>query len=185
MNRAFFELSLALRMVRLRLRVANVICGLMPEFTLSTIRARIYRATGMHIGKRVAFMHTVKVTGSGANPCARLTIGEDTIISSGVLFNLEGEITIGRDVNVSQFVRIYTSKHAMSTSERRFNPSFVPVPVVIGDGVWIGAGAMILPGVTIGRGSVVSAGSVVNRDVPPDTLVTGVPAVVVKELPKD
>jgi acetyltransferase-like isoleucine patch superfamily enzyme len=57
--------------------------------------------------------------------------------------------------------------------------------VIIGDGAWIGVGSTILPGVTIGAGSVVSAGSVVRRDVPPDTLVSGVPADVVRQLPHD
>jgi maltose O-acetyltransferase len=180
------ELRIAWGEVRLRLLVANLLCGLMPQFSLSAVRAQIYRRLlGMRIAPHVAFMHTIRVTGSGANPYRRLSIGENTIISTGVLFNLEGEIRIGRNVNVSQFVRIYTSRHRMGPSERRFNPAFTPEPVVIEDGAWIGTGAVILPGVTVGRGSVVSAGSVVNRDVPPNTLVTGVPATVVRELPDD
>ena len=73
----------------------------------------------------------------------------------------------------------------MGSSERRFDPAFTREPVVIEDGAWIGTGALILPGITVGRGSIVSAGSVVNRDVAPNTLVSGVPAVVVRELPDD
>lgn len=53
-------------------------------------------------------------------------------------------------------------------------------PVVIGDGVWIGARATILKGVTIGDGAVVAAGAVVTRDVPAHSLVAGVPARVVR-----
>ena len=49
-------------------------------------------------------------------------------------------------------------------------------PIMIGDNVWIGAAAVILPGVTIGNDSIVAAGAVVSRDVPPRTLVAGVPA---------
>lgn len=55
-------------------------------------------------------------------------------------------------------------------------------PVVIGDNVWIGACSIILPGVTIGDMSVVAAGSVVTKDVPPHTLVAGVPARVIKSI---
>ena len=170
---------------RLKLRFANFLCRLMPQFTLTTLRASVYRWLGVKIGARVSFMHTIDITGSGKNPYERLSIGADSIISIGVLFNAEGNITIGRNVEISQFVHIFTSRHAMGTSERRFSPAFEALPVVIEDGAWIGTGVTILPGVTIGRGSVVSAGSVVRRDVPPNTLVSGVPAVVVKELSAD
>jgi acetyltransferase-like isoleucine patch superfamily enzyme len=57
-------------------------------------------------------------------------------------------------------------------------------PVVVEDGVWVGACATILPGVTLGRGSVVAAGALVARDVPPHTLVAGVPARPIKSLPR-
>ncbi len=55
-------------------------------------------------------------------------------------------------------------------------------PVVIEDNVWIGANVTIMPGVTIGRHSVVGAGSMVNKDVPPDTVVAGVPAKIIRKI---
>ena len=58
----------------------------------------------------------------------------------------------------------------------------LPAPIVIGDKVWIGANATVLPGVTIGKGAIVAAGAVVTRDVPPNTIVAGVPARVVREI---
>lgn len=54
-------------------------------------------------------------------------------------------------------------------------------PVTIEDNVWIGANVTILPGVVVGRGSVIAAGSVVTKSVPPNSLVAGVPAKVIKE----
>ena len=56
--------------------------------------------------------------------------------------------------------------------------------VVIGAGSWIGARCVIFPGVRVGSGAVVSAGSIVNKDVPPNTVVSGAPAtVVVQRIP--
>jgi acetyltransferase-like isoleucine patch superfamily enzyme len=182
LERAREELRLAGEGVRLRLRLANLLCGLMPDYTCTTVRASIYRRLGMRLGERVAFFSPVTITGSGANPYPRLTVGDDSIIGVGVLFNLEGTITIGKNVDIAQFVRIYTARHKLGPSERRFTPEFTPEPVVIEDGVYVTTGAIILPGVTIGRGSVVSANSVVKRDVPPNSMVAGVPARVVKEL---
>jgi acetyltransferase-like isoleucine patch superfamily enzyme len=49
-------------------------------------------------------------------------------------------------------------------------------PVVVGDGVWLGARSIILPGVTIGEGSIVNPGAVVNKDVAANTRVGGIPA---------
>ncbi|MBP6872851.1 MAG: acyltransferase [Bacteroidales bacterium] len=54
-------------------------------------------------------------------------------------------------------------------------------PILIGDNVWIGMRAIILKGVTIGNGSIVAAGAVVTKDVPPNTVVGGVPARVIRE----
>jgi acetyltransferase-like isoleucine patch superfamily enzyme len=58
-----------------------------------------------------------------------------------------------------------------------------PEPINIEEGVWLGARCIILPGVTVGRGAVVAAGAIVTKDVPPNKLVAGVPAKVIKSLP--
>jgi acetyltransferase-like isoleucine patch superfamily enzyme len=179
MSRLSSELGTAARGFRLRLRLANLICGALPQFSMTTVRARIYRAIGVQVGPRVAFMHTIAITGSGPGIYRRLTIGADSTIGTGAMFDLDDTVTIGQNVMVGPNVRIYT------TATRRFDPAFVRQPVVVEDGAWIGVSAIILAGVTVGRGSVVSAGSVVTRDVPPNTLVSGVPASVVKQLPED
>lgn len=92
------------------------------------------------------------------------------------------------ETNYPQLVRIgnhVTISHRCIISAHMGSPSDTPVkrfvsmdakPVVIEDGAWICIGAVILPGVTIGENAVVAAGAVVSRDVPPDTMVGGVPA---------
>ncbi len=89
--------------------------------------------------------------------------------------------TIGNRVNIGPFVRLITDDHEIGSSERRAG-QVVYKPIVIGDGTWIGASATIVGGVTVGESSVVAAGSVVVSDVPPNTLVGGVPARVIKVL---
>ena len=58
-------------------------------------------------------------------------------------------------------------------------------PVTIGNDVWIGGNVTILPGITIGDNVVVAAGAVVTKDVPPNTLVGGVPAIKIKDIEND
>jgi carbonic anhydrase/acetyltransferase-like protein (isoleucine patch superfamily) len=81
-------------------------------------------------------------------------------------------VTIGDGVAIAEQVAIRDSDNHDVVGATR--PSFAPV--TIGDHVWIGMRATILKGVTIGDGAIVAAGAMVTRDVPPNTLVAGVPA---------
>jgi maltose O-acetyltransferase len=73
-----------------------------------------------------------------------------------------------------------TPEHPLDAVERRGRES--ARPIVIGDDVWIGGGAIILAGVSIGDRAVIGAGSVVTRDVPADVVVVGNPAKIVRRL---
>jgi len=85
------------------------------------------------------------------------------------------EIQIGQDVAIAYHVTISdTDRHELS------GQSDNPAPIIIGNHVWVGARAIILKGVSIGDGAVVAAGAVVTRDVPPKTLVAGVPAKIIR-----
>ena len=89
---------------------------------------------------------------------------------------------IGGDQKTRHGVVLATLNHAMAPENRG---TMIPAPIRIGRRVWIGASATVLPGVTIGDGAVVAAGAVVNRDVPENTVVGGVPARIIRHLSKE
>ncbi|UEJ82400.1 sugar O-acetyltransferase [Brachybacterium halotolerans subsp. kimchii] len=111
--------------------------------------------------------------------CGKNTrIGERAFINSGCRFQDQGGITLGDDCLIGHNVVIATLNHDLDPSRRA---TTIPRPVVVGESAWIGANATLLPGVTIGKGAVVAAGAVVTKDVPPRTVVGGVPARVIRE----
>lgn len=109
-----------------------------------------------------------------------IKLGKRVFINSGCRFQDQGGITIGDDVLVGHNCVIATLNHAEDPDNRG---DLIPRPVVIGDKVWIGANVTILQGVTVGYGAILAAGAVVTKDVPPMTVVGGVPARVIKEIP--
>ncbi len=115
-----------------------------------------------------------------------LTVGDDTFIGHGCGLFVADSVRIGNHVLIAGGVRIADfDGHPIDAVRRRAKEPTPPEgirPIVIGDDVWIGTGAMILKGVTIGDRSIVAAGAVVAKDVPPDVVVAGNPARVVKHL---
>lgn len=110
----------------------------------------------------------------------KLAIGGQTVIGHRATLDARGGLTIGRRVNVSSEVMIWTAEHDPR------DPGFRAVfePVVIGDYAWLGPRCIVLPGVTVGEGAVVAAGAVVTRDIPPYTIAGGVPARAIGERPR-
>ncbi|MDE6741537.1 MAG: sugar O-acetyltransferase [Muribaculaceae bacterium] len=108
-----------------------------------------------------------------------MRFGKRVFINSGCKFQDQGGIIIGDDVLVGHNCVIATLNHAMDPDRRA---DMIPAPVKIGDKVWIGANVTILQGVTIGEGAVIAAGAVVNKDVPPRTIVGGIPAKIIKKI---
>lgn len=106
----------------------------------------------IHLGKRVFINHA----------CSFLDLG-------GIV--IEDNVMIGPRVNIT------SENHPVEAKSRK---TLVPGKVLIKENAWIGAGATILPGVTVGENSVVAAGAVVNKDVPPNTVVGGVPAKILR-----
>lgn len=110
---------------------------------------------------------------------ARLTIGNNSFVNAGTDIRCMNSVTIGDGVGIGRKVTIMDSDcHTVVTENGR---NVLSAPVTIGNHVWIGANARILKGVTIGDGALVAAGAVVTKDVPPNTIVAGIPAKVIKE----
>ena len=109
------------------------------------------------------------------NP-ANVSIGSNCGVNHGVFILGANRIEIGSYVILSARCMLLDSGLELSKFSAAEFPSHTSSFIKIEDGVWIGAGAIILPGVTIGKKSVVGAGSVVTRNVPPFTVVAGNPA---------
>ena len=106
-------------------------------------------------------------------------VGENVFVNAGCCFQDQGGIRIGNDVLIGHQVVLATINHGLDP-ERRGHHELAPI--VIGNKVWIGSHATICQGVSIGDGAVVAAGAVVTKDVPPRTVVGGVPAKVIKTI---
>ena len=115
------------------------------------------------------------------NAVGDVIIGDHTRI--GLHNTIIGPVDIGNHVNLAQGITVTALNHNFSDINKRIDEQGVSTnPVTIEDDVWVGANAVILPGVTIGEHCVVAAGAVVTKDVPPHSLVAGVPAKVIKKI---
>jgi acetyltransferase-like isoleucine patch superfamily enzyme len=157
--------------------------GLGPEEIArqaATLPRKILRWLGAHHPDNRTRQIFFRLTG--------VQIGEGTNITPGLIVNdgYSGLCTIGQRVSIATNVTLvvdsnpnnsrldqqpYVKEHLIKTA-----------PVIIEDDVWLGTNAVVLPGVRVGRGAIVGAGAVVTRDVPPFTVVAGVPARPVRTL---
>lgn len=143
---------------------------------------------GIEIGPHTLVMHHAElhVYNFRGLPHAGIKIGRDSLIGELNVLRGQGGITIGDRVYTSPLVQIAAVDHIFSDPNRPFVEQGITAQgIVVEDDVWIGAGAIITDGVRIGRGAVVAAGAVVTKDVPPHTVVAGVPARVIKTIAGD
>ena len=110
-----------------------------------------------------------------------ISIGDDFMANYNVTILDRARVTFGDGVLIAPGTVITTVSHALDPERRRAGIC-TAMPVTIGNDVWIGANCTILSGVTIGDGAVIAAGAMVRSDVPPRTVVGGVPARVLKTL---
>lgn len=129
------------------------------------------RALGVRIGPGARIMGRAEIRPG------ELEIGPNTIVGHDAILDGRGGLRLGRAVNLSSEVAIWTYEHDLQ------DPDFGggPGPVTVGDRAWLSFRATLLPGVTIGEGAVVAANATVTKDVPPYAVVAGTPATVVGE----
>lgn len=109
-----------------------------------------------------------------------ITVGRNVFFNSGCRLQDHGGIFVGDNVLFGHNVVLATLDHDLDPARRSLLHC---APIRIGNDVWMGANATITKGVTVGDGAVIAAGAVVTRDVPPRTVVGGVPAKALKEIP--
>jgi acetyltransferase-like isoleucine patch superfamily enzyme len=116
-------------------------------------------------------------------PHAFIRIGRDSLIGEYNVLRGQGGITIGDRVYTAPMVQVLAVNHNFDDPSRPMvDQGITAKGIVVEDDVWIGAGAIVTDGVRIGRSAVVAAGAVVAADVPPRTVVGGIPARVIKTL---
>lgn len=139
-------------------------------FWLNMLGARVHPSSMISSG--------VRVTGR------QISIGARSFVNRGVFIDALAPVDIGSNVAIGMGVYIVTSSHEIGSTQRRAGTSQAR-PVVIADGTWVGARALILPGATIGAGTVIAAGAVVAGKCEPDSLYAGVPAKLIRRLDLD
>lgn len=140
---------------------------------------------GIRIGANTIVMHgaVLHVYNFRRMPQSQITIGCDSLIGEYTVIRGQGGVTIGDRVYTSPFTQIIAVNHVFDDPARPFVEQGITAEgIVVEDDVWLGANVVVTDGVRIGKGAVVAAGAVVTRDVPPHTVVAGVPARVIKEI---
>lgn len=106
----------------------------------------------------------------------QLHMGARSYVGIGSLICARERVKIGEDCLIAERVSIRDQDHRVTPGEITAHNGFDTAPILIGNNVWIGAGAVITKGVSIGDNAVIGAGAVVTRDIPAGTTAVGMPA---------
>lgn len=156
----------------------NFILWALPPSRMFAFRRFLLGLAGVVVSKDACFCGRGWIFGRG-----RLEIGSGTWLSPGVIIHTHRDafVHIKDRCDIGPGVEFVTGGHELGTAQRRAGKGKAEA-IVVEEGCWIGAKALILGGVTIGAGSIVAAGAVVTGDVAPNILVAGVPAREKREL---
>lgn len=140
---------------------------------------------GIALGSGTIVMHgaILHVYNFRKLPHSGIQVGRDCLIGEYTVIRGQGGVHIGDRVYTSPFTQIIAVNHVFEDPKRPFVEQGITAEgITIEDDVWLGAGAIVTDGVRIGKGAVVAAGAVVTKDVPPHTVVGGVPAKPIKKI---
>lgn len=180
------------------------------EVACMLLRGSYYRVKFRLLGRRVSIGRRFRVSGplviqgpgtvifgddctvasSRMAPVTPYTHSREAVISfgnrvvlNGTRFGCQQRIEVGEGCLLADARIMDSDFHAIDALDiHRWQTSGRAKPVILGPNVWVCAGAMILKGVVVGANSVIAAGAVVTRDVPPNVVVGGNPAQVVRPL---
>jgi acetyltransferase-like isoleucine patch superfamily enzyme len=130
------------------------------------------------LADRVLLKEGVKICPTHSE--ATIEIGEWTTVGYNVCIFSKSKISIGKNCLIAPFCYFVDSDHGTDLESLIREQSMVTAPITVGDDVWLGAGVIVTKGVTIGSGSIVAAGSVVTKDIPPNTVFAGSPAIFIR-----
>jgi len=140
---------------------------------------------GIDIGEGTFVMHgsVLHVYNFRDLPHGGIKIGCNSLVGEYTVIRGQGGVTIGDRVFTSPHTQLLAVNHVYDDPDRSFTEQGITAEgIVIEDDVWLGAGAIVTDGVHIGKGAVVAAGAVVTKDVPPHTVVGGIPARLIKSI---
>lgn len=144
---------------------------------------------GWYVHDHVAPRARMKSAGNPrVHPTASLRCGENIYLGRNghinqyccVWASRNSRIVLGDNLLMGPGVKIFSSNHRARLGTPMNSQPFVEKDIVIGNDVWLGANVVVVAGVTIGDGAIIAAGSVVTKDVPPYTIVGGIPAKPIK-----
>ncbi len=167
-------MNLNLFLGSLLILISNRVVAFVPSHTLRLLFYRLVMRCDIGL-------NTCIFMGAWFDTWGNFRIGKDSVINQNCRIDSRGGVMIGDNVSISADVCILTADHDLLDTEFKGRES----PVIIEDYVFIGTRSMILRGVTLGKGSAVAAGSIVTKDVPPFTIVAGIPARPIGHRPKD
>ncbi len=143
-----------------------------------SVRKCLYKMIGVKVEKNVVFHYRTEIRDPN-----KLDVGKGSIIGDNAILDARNGLILGKNVNLSSNVSIYTEQHDYKDELFRCSDK-KNKSVIIGDRAWIGSNVIVLPGVRIGEGVICCAGCVVTKDVAPFDVVAGIPAKKISTRPK-
>lgn len=167
-----------MRLKHLYTKIILSTISLLPETRFFNLKRYLLVSAGANIGKGVKLCSSVRLF-----KINNLTIGSNSWIGQDVMIiGGDATVTIGSNCDIGPRVTFAYGSHHLDLAGPRMAGTGLSKPIIIGDGTWIGAGAVILGGVTLANNTVVAAGAVVTKSLNrPYSLVAGVPATICKE----